>query len=76
LGEPLRGRTYGAPRSRRAIRSITFAPSASLRSPLSLRWFRYYPSRKKSPSKLILTGFFLSALSGYFISAFFVFVFV
>jgi hypothetical protein len=28
LGEPLRRRTYGAPRSRRAIRSITFGRAA------------------------------------------------
>jgi hypothetical protein len=39
LGEPLRGALR---RSRRAIRSITFALR---RKRLALRWFRYYPSR-------------------------------
>jgi hypothetical protein len=40
LGEPLHGALR---RSRRAIRSITFALR---RKRLALRWFRYYPSRK------------------------------
>jgi hypothetical protein len=41
LGEPLR---FGLrPRSRRAIRSITFA--------LRARWFRFYPSRYLTQNK-------------------------
>jgi hypothetical protein len=58
LGEPLRFATARAPevrsavaRSRRAIRSITFA--ARTRGAMRLRWFRYYPSRKNTQKKLI-----------------------
>jgi hypothetical protein len=45
LGEPLRrGVPSALACSRRAIRSITFALTASR---FRARWFRYYPSRKK-----------------------------